>query len=99
MMMMEDAVRATIDIMEAPASSIKVRSSYNLAGDSFSPAQLAEEIANQKEGFSITYTPDERDVIAASWPQSIDDSKARADWGWAHKYGTKELVTEMLAHI
>lgn len=99
MMMMEDAVRATIDIMEAPAESVKVRSSYNLAADSFSPAQLAEEIANQKEGFTISYKPDERDVIAASWPQTIDDSRARADWGWSHKYGTKELVAEMLEHI
>jgi nucleoside-diphosphate-sugar epimerase len=99
MMMMEDAVRATIDIMEAPADQIKVRSSYNLAADSFSPAQLAEEIANQKEGFTISYKPDERDVIAASWPQTIDDSRAREDWGWSHKYGTKELVAEMLEHI
>ena len=99
MMMMEDAVRATIDIMEAPAEEIKVRSSYNLAADSFSPSQLAEEIAKQKEGFTITYAPDERDEIAASWPQSINDSRAREDWGWSHKYGTKALVKEMLEHI
>lgn len=99
MMMMEDAVRATIDIMEAPAENIKVRSSYNLAADSFSPAELAAEIARQKEGFTITYKTDERDEIAASWPQTIDDSKAREDWGWSHKFGTKELVTEMLKHI
>lgn len=99
MMMMEDAVRATIEIMEAPAEQIKDRSSYNLAAASFSPAELAAEIAQQKEGFTITYAPDERDAIAASWPQSIDDSAARADWGWNHQYGTKELVTEMLAHI
>ena len=99
MMMMEDAVRATIDIMEAPAEKIKIRSSYNLAADSFSPAQLATEIAKQKEGFTISYNPDERDAIAASWPQSIDDSRAREDWGWKHTYGTEELVTEMLDHI
>jgi nucleoside-diphosphate-sugar epimerase len=99
MMMMEDAVRATIDIMEAPAEQIKVRSSYNLAADSFSPAELANEIAAQKEGFTISYTPDERDAIASSWPKSIDDSRAREDWGWKHTYGTKELVTEMLEHI
>ena len=99
MMMMEDAVRATIDIMEAPEESIKVRSSYNLAADSFSPEQLAKEIAEQKEGFTISYKTDERDAIAASWPQSIDDSRAREDWGWKHKYGTTELVTEMLEHI
>ncbi|MFT4754147.1 MAG: nucleoside-diphosphate-sugar epimerase [Salibacteraceae bacterium] len=99
MMMMEDAVRATIDIMEAPSEKIKVRSSYNLAADSFSPAELATEIAAHKEGFTITYKTDERDAIAASWPQSIDDSTARADWGWKHTYGTKTLVTEMLAHI
>tara|TARA_R110002050_G_C8962575_1_gene514654 strand:- start:778 stop:1701 length:924 start_codon:yes stop_codon:yes gene_type:complete len=99
MMMMEDAIRATINIMEAPAESIKIRSSYNLAAESFSPAQLAEEIAKQQEGFTITYKPDERDAIAASWPQSIDDSRAREDWGWHHKYGTVELVKEMLDHI
>ncbi len=99
MMMMEDAVRATMDIMEAPVNQIKVRSSYNLAADSFSPAQLAEEIKSQKEGFTISYAPDERDAIASSWPQSIDDTNAREDWGWKHTYGTKELVTEMLAHI
>ena len=81
------------------AESIKVRSSYNLAADSFSPSQLANEIANQKEGFTITYKTDERDAIAASWPQNIDDSRAREDWGWSHNYGTKELVAEMLEHI
>ena len=99
MMMMEDAVRATIEIMETPIENIKIRSSYNLSAASFSPANLAEEIANQKEGFTITYTPDERDAIAASWPQSINDDEARCDWGWEHKFGTKELVKEMLAHI
>jgi nucleoside-diphosphate-sugar epimerase len=91
MMMMEDAVRATMDIMEAPAEKIKVRSSYNLAADSFSPAELAIEIEKQKEGFTITYAIDERDAIAASWPQSINDDCARKDWGWKHTYGTTEL--------
>ena len=81
MMMMEDAIRATIEIMEAPEEKIKVRSSYNIAGSSFSPADLAEEIAKQKPGFTITYKPDERDLIAASWPRSINDANARADWG------------------
>jgi nucleoside-diphosphate-sugar epimerase len=99
MMMMEDAIRATIEIMEAPEEKIKVRSSYNIAGSSFSPADLAEEIAKQKPGFTITYKPDERDLIAASWPRSINDANARADWGWKNKYGTKELVNEMLEHI
>lgn len=99
MMMMEDAVRATIEIMEAPKEKVKIRSSYNLSGASFSPAELALEIAAQKPGFEISYKPDERDAIAASWPQSIDDKEARADWGWKNKFGTKELVTEMLAHI
>ena len=98
-MMMEDAIRATIEIMEAPEEKIKVRSSYNIAGSSFSPADLAEEIAKQKPGFTITYKPDERDLIAASWPRSINDANARADWGWKNKYGTKELVNEMLEHI
>jgi nucleoside-diphosphate-sugar epimerase len=99
MMMMEDAVRATMEIMEAPSENIKIRSSYNLSAASFSPSELAKEITSQKEGFTISYNPDERDTIASSWPQSINDNQARNDWGWEHKYGTKELVTEMLEHI
>jgi nucleoside-diphosphate-sugar epimerase len=99
MMMMEDAVRATIEIMEAPAEKIKIRSSYNLAATSFSPAELAEEIARQQPGFTISYAPDSRDAIAASWPKSIDDQRAREDWGWTHRFGTTELVKEMLEHI
>lgn len=99
MMMMEDAIRATIEIMEAPSQKIKVRSSYNLTADSFSPQQIADEITLHKKGFKITYSPDQRDVIAASWPKSIDDHYARRDWGWTHKYGLKELVAEMLLHV
>lgn len=99
MMMMEDAVRATIEIMEAPEESIKIRESYNLSGTSFDPLQLTMEIKKHLPDFTISYAPDHRDKIAQSWPHSIDDSNARKDWGWEHRYGLPELVVEMLEHI
>ncbi|HBH06400.1 MAG TPA: NAD-dependent epimerase [Flavobacteriales bacterium] len=99
MMMMEDAVRATIEIMEAPDNEVKVRESYNLSGTSFNPDELTKEIKKHLPDFSISYAPDNRDIIAQSWPHSIDDAEARKDWGWNHKYGISELVVEMLEHI
>jgi nucleoside-diphosphate-sugar epimerase len=99
MMMMEDAIRATIDITEAPMDKIKIKSSYNLAGCSFTPAQLAAEIRKQLPQFQIRYNPDFRQALADSWPNSIDDSAARAHWGWAHQYDTSRLVTKMLEEV
>ncbi|CAN7313001.1 NAD-dependent epimerase/dehydratase family protein [Pseudoduganella sp. LjRoot289] len=99
MIYMPDAIRATVELMEAPASQIKVRSSYNVAGVSFSPAQLAEAIARSVPGFKIEYKPDGRQAIAATWPHSLDDSHATADWGWRARVGTEEMVKDMLAHI
>ena len=99
MMMMEDAIRATIDIMEAPSEKIRIRSSYNLAGCSFTPAQLTEEIRREIPTFEITYAPDFRQQLADSWPNSIDDTSARKDWNWKPEYNTRLLVDTMLREI
>ncbi|HEY8403072.1 MAG TPA: NAD-dependent epimerase/dehydratase family protein [Flavobacteriales bacterium] len=99
MMMMEDAIRATIDIMDAPAEKIKIRGSYNLAGCSFTPAQLAAEIKEIIPEFEISYAPDFRQQLADSWPNSIDDSHARNDWGWKAQYDVKALVKTMITEI
>lgn len=99
MMYMPDAIRATLELMDAPKEKIKVRSSYNLAGISFSPAEIAAEIKKHQPGFQIEYKPDFRQEIADSWPQSIDDSQTQEDWGWELEFGLKEMVTDMLSHI
>jgi nucleoside-diphosphate-sugar epimerase len=99
MMMMEDAIRATIQIMEAPKEQIKIRSSYNLAGISFTPAELAQEIQKHIPSFSIGYAPDFRQKLADSWPNSIADKEARADWGWQHEYDLSKLTSTMIAEI
>jgi len=96
MMFMDDAIKATVDIMEAPAEDIKVRSSYNLAAMSFTPKELANEIKKQLPEFEISYEPDFRQAIANSWPGSIDDSEARKDWNWDHEYDLKKLTKAML---
>jgi nucleoside-diphosphate-sugar epimerase len=99
MMYMEDAIRATIELMEAPKENVKIRSSYNLAGISFTPKQLGNAIANQKDGFTMQYAPDFRQAIADSWPKSIDDSSAQNDWGWKMKYDLTEMVKTMLENV
>jgi nucleoside-diphosphate-sugar epimerase len=99
MMYMEDAIRATVEIMQAPVDKIKIRSSYNLAAISFTPKQLAEEIKKHLPNFSISYQPDFRQKIADSWPSSIDDSEARAHWGWCHKYSLSEMTVTMLENL
>lgn len=96
MMYMEDAIKATIDLMQAEESDIKIRSSYNLAGISFSPVEIAEEIKKHMPEFSISYQPDFRQNIADSWPKSIDDSKAQEDWGWKNSYELDTMTAEML---
>lgn len=96
MMYMSDAIRATIEIMEAPTSQIKIRSSYNLAGLSFNPKELAREIEKQRGDFNITYAPDFRQSIADSWPNSIDDKYAQTDWNWENRINLKTLVSKML---
>lgn len=99
MMYMPDGVRATIELMEAPIESIKVRTSYNLTAMSFSVKELAEEVSSQVLGFTCTYKPDDRQKIADSWPASIDDSSARTDWGWNHKFDLKKMTEDMLKNI
>ncbi len=99
MMYMDDAIRATIAIMEAPAEQIKIHSSYNLAAMSFTPKEIAAEIRNHIPEFEITYKPDFRQKIANSWPASIDDSQARADWGWKHEFDLPKMTDDMLEHL
>jgi nucleoside-diphosphate-sugar epimerase len=99
MMYMDDAVKATLDLMEAPAEKIRVRSSYNISSMSFCPAEIAASIKKHIPEFSITYNPDFRQAIADSWPKSIDDSAARRDWGWTHQFGLEEMTKEILEHL
>lgn len=99
MMYMDDAVRATIELMEAPVERIRERGSYNLAGISFTPAQLADAIRRRVPGFEIRYAPDFRQAIARGWPNSIDDTPARDDWGWKPTFGLDELVQVMLENL
>jgi len=99
MMFMDDAIRATIKLMEAPSEQIKIRSAYNLAGCSFTPAELAFEIKSILPNFEIDYAPDFRQTIADSWPNSIDDSAAASDWGWKAHFDTKAMVKVMLENV
>jgi len=96
MMYMDDAVKATIDIMEAPLKSIKIRSSYNLSAISFSPTELFDEIKKQRPEAEITYNTDFRQAIADSWPNSIDDSTARTDWGWKYSFNIEKMTSEII---
>ncbi|TXC85466.1 NAD-dependent epimerase/dehydratase family protein [Luteibaculum oceani] len=99
MLYMSDAVRGTINLMEAPADQIKIRSAYNLAGFSFTPEQIAASIQKHIPNFKIAYQPDYRQAIADSWPNSIDDSEARKDWGWKPKYDLDAMVEDMLTNL
>ena len=99
MMYMDDAIAATIQIMQSPKEQIKIRSSYNLAAMSFTPSEIAEEIKKHIPEFTITYHPDFRQKIADSWPASIDDSAAREDWNWNHKFDISSMTKDMLDHL
>jgi nucleoside-diphosphate-sugar epimerase len=99
MMYMPDAIRATLEIMEAPAEQIKYRGGYNVAGMSFSPAEMAEAIRKHQPGFTIDYKPDFRQAIADSWPRSINDAAARADWGWKPQFDLTTMTEEMLISL
>ena len=99
MMYMDDAIKATIQIMQAPAEEIKIRSSYNLAAMSFTPTEIAAEIKKHIPDFTISYKPDFRQTIADSWPASIDDSQARADWNWHHEFDLESMTVDMLKNL
>jgi len=99
MMYMPDAIRATIELMEAPAEKISIRTSYNLSGMSFSPEEIVESIQQHIPAFAITYKSDYRQVIADSWPQSIDDSVARNDWGWKPEFDLHRMTEDMLKNL
>lgn len=99
MMYMQDAIDATIRIMQAPEEQIKIRSSYNLAAMSFTPTQIAAEIKKHIPDFTVTYQPDFRQIIADSWPASIDDSQARLDWNWDHQIDLESMTVEMLENL
>ncbi len=99
MMFMDDAVKATIDLMESDPEKVRVRSSYNLAAMSFTPKEIFVEIKKQYPDFEIEYNPDFRQKIADSWPGSIDDSAARKDWSWQHAFGLPELVEVMITNL
>jgi len=99
MMYMPDALRATIELMEVPAEKISIRTSYNVSAISFSPEEIATEIKKYISDFSISYKPDYRQTIAESWPQSIDDSIARKDWGWKPEFDLAKMTSEMLKNL
>lgn len=99
MMYMDDAIRATIEIMQAKDEDVKIRSSYNLAGVSFTPKEIAAEIQQHIPNFSISYKPDFRQKIADSWPASIDDSAAQNDWNWKHNFDLASMTVEMLENL
>ena len=99
MMYMPDAIRATLELMEAPAAQIKIRTSYNVSAMSFCPSEIASEIKLHKPEFEISYKPDYRQAIADSWPQSIDDSTAREHWNWKEKFTLATMTADMLQNI
>ena len=99
MMYMPDAIKATIELMEAPAEQVKIRSSYNLAGVSFTPAEIAAEIKKYVPNFEMSYNPDSRQAIADSWPSSINDSHAQKDWGWSLEYDLEKMTQDMMKNL
>ena len=99
MMYMPDAIRATVELMEAPAAQIRERGSYNLAGVSFTPREIADAIARRVPGFAMISAPDFRQAIADSWPQVIDDTPAREQWGWKARFGLDAMVDDMLDNL
>ena len=99
MMYMDDAINATINIMEAPTEKIKIRTSYNLSSLSFSPKQIGEEIKKHIENLKLSYSPDERDKLAEGWPESINDDHARKDWGWKPNFNLSQMVNDIILNL
>ena len=98
-MYMPDAIRATIELMESPIEKVKIRSSYNLAGVSFTPKEIAAEVSKHIPNFEISYNSDFRQTIADSWPSSIDDSHAQKDWNWKLKYNLEKMTVDMIKNL
>jgi nucleoside-diphosphate-sugar epimerase len=98
-MYMDDAVKATLDLMEVPAEKITIRSSYNISAMSFNPEEIASAIKKIIPDFEITYKPDQRQAIADSWPKSIDDSSARKDWGWEPRFDLMSMTKDILKNL
>jgi len=99
MMYMDDAVRATLELMDAPKEKILIRTAYNLTAISFSAKELADNVTKYINNFKCTFTPDERQKIADSWPKTIDDRQAREDWGWSHEYDLDKISIEMIKNL
>lgn len=99
MMFMDDAIEATVKLMQAPAENISIRSSYNLAAISFTPKDIYSAIKKHIPDFVISYNPDFRQQIADSWPKSIDDSEARKDWNWNHSFDMEKMTSEMITQL
>jgi threonine 3-dehydrogenase len=99
MIYMDDAVRGTLELMDAPAEKIKVRTSYNLSAMSFTPAQIAGEIKKHRPAFEVSYNPDFRQAIADSWTMRMDDAHARQDWGWKPRYDLATMTEDMLRQL
>ncbi len=99
MIYMDDAIRATIEVMEAPIESITIRTSYNIAGASFNPEQMVASIQKTYPEFQVTYKPDFRQNIAATWPMSINGSKAKNDWNWKPKYNLEDITKDMIKNL
>ena len=99
MMYIDDAVKGTLMLMEAPSQKLTIRTSYNLNATSFSPAELTAEIKKQIDSLQVQYKPDYRQLIAETWPRSIDDQPARSDWGWEEAYGLAQITSEMISAL
>jgi len=97
-MYMDDAIRGTLELMDAPREKITIRTSYNFAAMSFSAGDLVKEIQKHLK-LKVKYTPDNRQLIADSWPQSIDDKQARHDWGWQPQFDLEKMVKTMLHEL
>lgn len=99
MMFMDDAIRATLQLMDAPSEKLRIRSAYNLGGISFTPEEIVQEIKKHCPGFQVNYAPDFRQAIADSWPNSIDDQYAQKDWNWQTEFDLEKMTQEMLSNI
>ncbi|MCM8570347.1 NAD-dependent epimerase/dehydratase family protein [Gramella jeungdoensis] len=99
MMYMPDAIRATLELMDAPEDKLSIRTSYNIAGVSFSPSDISDRIKSYFPSFRVEYNPDEREGIARTWPQSIDDSTARSDWNWKPEFHLDDIVSDMIGNL